>query len=148
MSVIANKINSYQVLKQKHQEAFNNFPMKFAFSNEQFKKGMEELGLKENDTDKIYSAGGGGFYRREDSKKLQEILLTSAKEMKAAIDNDPTGENFIYDMFIYELANHEYGYTGELDEALDALDLTMEEIKKDKRLLKGLKLAQKRFFED
>jgi hypothetical protein len=46
-------------------------------------------------------------------------------------------------MFVYELGNHEYSYTGDIDETLDALGFTIEDIKNDERLEKGLLLAMK-----
>ena len=35
-------MNSYVEMKERHQKEVNEFPMKFAFSDEQFKKAMEE----------------------------------------------------------------------------------------------------------
>ena len=46
------KINKYQELKEKHSKEFNKFPIKFAFSESQFKEAMKDLGLTEKDTDK------------------------------------------------------------------------------------------------
>lgn len=46
-------------------------------------------------------------------------------------------------MFCYELANHEYGYTYDLDPTLDALGLTIEEVRQNERLLHGLEEARK-----
>jgi len=66
-------------------------------------------------------------------------------ETKAAIDADKTGDGFIYDMFYYELANHEYCITYEYDETFDALGLTEEQVLADKRLLHGLKKAEKEY---
>ncbi len=67
------------------------------------------------------------------------MLARFEKEKQDAITGDSTGEGFIYDMFLYELANHEYCITYDLEETLDALDLTMEQIEADKRLTHGLK---------
>ncbi len=50
-------------------------------------------------------------------------------------------------MFAAELANHEYGYTYELDETLDALGLTLDKVKADKRLRKGLNKALKKYYD-
>ena len=47
-------------------------------------------------------------------------------------------------MFLCELANHEYNYTEDVEETLDALGYTWEQIMADKRLLHGLKMAQKK----
>lgn len=139
--------NTYLVLKQKHQNEVNDFPMVFAFGNAQFKEAMKELGLTENDTDKIYSIGGGGFIRKTDSEAFNEMFDRHNKEMKEAIEGDTTGDGFVFDMFTYELANHEYGYTRELDSTLDALGLTMDEIKANDKLVHGLKRACKEIIE-
>ena len=48
------KENLYQIIKEKHQKEFDEFPVAFAFSDEQFKEGMKKLGLNENDIDKLY----------------------------------------------------------------------------------------------
>lgn len=135
--------NTYKTLKDQHAKEFNEFPMQFAFSNEQFKEGMKKLGLKETETHKVYSFGGGGFYRRTDSKALGEMIERHNREMNEAIENDQTGEGYIFDMFDYELANHEFGYTWDLEPTLDALGLTMDEVKANERLLHGLNLAKK-----
>lgn len=47
-------------------------------------------------------------------------------------------------MFLCELSNHEYNYTEDVEETLDALGYTWEQIMADKRLLHGLKMAQKK----
>lgn len=135
--------NTYSILKQKHQEEVNNFPMGFAFSKKQLEEAMEKLGLTATDTDKVVSIGGGGFIRKTDSEALGEMWSRQKKEMKDAIDNDTTGDGFIFDMFAYELANHEYGYTGEIEPALDALGLTIDEINASESLLYGLNKAVK-----
>jgi hypothetical protein len=141
-------MNAYLVMQQKHQEEFNAFPMAFAFSNKQFEEGMARLGLKPTDTDKIYKLGGtGGFYRREDAQKFNKMVNRHDAEMKEAIAGDTTGEGFIFDMFNYELGNHEYIITGSVDDTLDALGLTMEDVKNDIRLAHGLKKARNAQFE-
>lgn len=131
----------YSLLKRKHEKEFNEFPMMFAFDNRQFEEGMKKLGLTKDDTDKIYSIGGGGFIRKSDSKALDNLLDRHEDEMKEAIANDKTGEGFIFDMFDYELGNHEYCITYDIGPTLDALDLTYEYVKNNENLLKGLKLA-------
>ena len=66
------------------------------------------------------------------------------EERRAAIAEDKTGEGFIYQMFLAELADHEYGYTGDAEDTLEALGYTWEQVTADKRLLRGLEMAQKR----
>lgn len=135
--------NKYSELKQKQQKEVNEFPMMFAFSNKQFKEGMEKLGLTETDTRKIYSVGGGGYIRRTDSKAYNEMFTRFEQELKDAIENDETGDGFIYEMFMYELGNHEYAYTGEIEPTLDALGLTYEDIQSNEKLKISLNKACK-----
>ncbi|WP_312573369.1 hypothetical protein, partial [Clostridium sp.] len=133
----------YKELKQKHQEEVNNFPMFFAFSQNQFDEGMKKIGLEASDTDKIYSLGGGGFYKKSDAEALHEMFERHEKEMESKIKTDTTGEGFIYDMFKYELNNHEYSYTGEIGDTLDCLGLTIEDVNSNKDLIHGLNKACK-----
>lgn len=133
--------NLYNDLKRKQEKELNNFPMFFAFSNKQFDEGMKKLDLQPTDTDKIYSFGYGGYYRKSDAKKLNEMFEKHGNEMKQNIKADKTGEGFIYDMFSYELSNHEYCITYDLDETLEVLCLTMKDINNNKNLSYGLKKA-------
>lgn len=135
-------MNTYLELKEKQQKEVNDFPMVFAFSNKQFDEGMQKLGLKPEETDKIYSIGGGGYIRKTDSKALSEMSERHKKEMDEAIKNDKTGDNFIFDMFNYELGNHEYTYTWDITDTINSLGLTIEEINNNKRLLHGLNKAR------
>ena len=102
---------------------------------------MEKLGLKETDTDKIISIGAGGYMKKSDEKAFDDILARHEAERKEAVNNDTDGTGYILDMFSYELSNHEYCYTWDVSDTLDALGYTREEINQDAKLLKGLNLA-------
>lgn len=135
-------MNSYIELKTKQQAEVNAFPMFFAFNDKQFADGMKSLGLKPTDLKKIYKLGNtGGFYRKSDAPAFREMFIRHDQEKKDAIAADPTGDGFIYEMFNYELGNHEYGYTRDPEPTLDALGMTMDEIKADPRLHNGWKKA-------
>lgn len=141
--------NLYKELHDRHQAEINAFPFGFAFSQEQFDKMMvERFNLEPTDTDKIYSIGGGGYIRKEDHQAMCDMIERHAKEKKDAIAADLTGEGYIYDMFVYELANHEYMITMTSDDTLDALGLTWEDVKADSRLSHGLKKAKKYILEN
>lgn len=109
---------------------------------------VERFNLTPTDTDKIYSIGGGGYIRKEDHQAMRDMFERHAKEKKDAIAADSTGEGYIYDMFVYELANHEYMITMTSDDTLDALGLTWEDVKADPRLSLGLKKAKKYIIEN
>jgi hypothetical protein len=142
-------MNAYSELKRKHDKEFGGFPIFFAFSNKQFDEGMAKFGLTPKDTDKIYKFGNtGGFYLRTDSERLHKMLTRFEKELQDAVDADSTGEGFIFDMFNYELSDHEYIITHDVSDTLDALGLEPEDIEKNPRLQHGLKLAKKRQYEE
>lgn len=138
-------MNAYAEMKTRHQERVNALPLKFAFSMQQFREMMESWGLTENDTDKIYKMGGGGFYRREDSQLIFNTFEENEIEMKAAISNDLDGSGFVKDMFRYELANHEYCITYDLEPTLDALGFSADDVNASPALLNGLRLARKEY---
>lgn len=141
-------MNKYRAMKDRHQAEVNAFPMFFAFSEKQFEEGMRKFGLEPSETDKIYKFGNtGGFYLKTDAEELRAMLLRHSLEMDEAIADDTTGEGFIFDMFYYELANHEYCITYEYEDTFDAVGLTSEEIYGNNALANGLKLATKKYLE-
>jgi len=134
--------NRYKILRDRQQREVNAFPFFFAFSEKQFTEGMKSFGLSAGEESKLYSLGGtGGFYRRTDHDRLHEMFDRHAEEHQTAVDGDTTGEGYIYEMFSYELANHEYTYTNDISSTLDALGLTAEDINADKRFQRGLAKA-------
>jgi hypothetical protein len=130
-------MGSYLNLKKKHQDELDEFPMVFAFNEKQFDEAMGKLGLTANDTDKIYSIGGGGFIRKIDSDKLSEMFERHSKEMEEGM-KDP---QFVYEAFSYELSNHEFIVTGDSTDALESLGITPEEVGKNQMWLGQLKKA-------
>lgn len=139
-------MNRYAEMRQRQQQEVNALPLGFAFSNKQFEEMMQGWGLDpDKDTDKIYKLGGtGGFYKKTDAQLIRDTLNKHDAELEEAIAEDTTGEGFIYEMFLHELADHEYGYTGEYDDTLDALGYTLEQVQADERLRNGLERAAKR----
>lgn len=134
-------MNRYREMKERQQEEFSRFPMQYAFSDGQFIKAMEALGLTPEDTDKVYKCPGGGLYRREDSQRLRAMIDRFDRELQEAIEADQTGEGFIYEMFCAELIDHEYGYTEDPEDALDACGYTWSQVQEDSRLRRGFDKA-------
>lgn len=77
---------------------------------------------------------------------MHETIDRHNKEMQEAIDADPDGTGFVYEMFLCEMDNHEYGYTGDLDDTLDALGMEWEEIEASEKIIAGLKKAQQKIW--
>lgn len=135
-------MNRYAELRERQQEEFNALPLGFAFSRKQFDEMMQEWGLDpEKDLDKLLRIPGGGYIQKKDADLLHQTMERHDAEMAAAIAEDETGEGFIYEMFLYELDNHEYGYTRDTEDTLDALGYTAEEVLGNPRLKRGIEKA-------
>lgn len=122
----------YLELKKQNELLFNEFSKNniywiFAFSTNEFDKKLNELNLKR---DEIVSIGAGGFIKKENIKNYNQLSRIMINEIEA-IKND---DDELKKAFIYELANHEYCITYDLDDTLDALGLTRKEIQDDIRL--------------
>ena len=133
--------NRYQEMRNRQQAEVTAFPMFFAFSNKQFEEGMHKLGLTIKDACQMCSIGAGGYCRKSDVPKLHAMFRRHRQELWAAITGDTTGQRFIHDMFMCELNNHAYSYTGEVDEALDAVGITPQHLADMPQLRHGLELA-------
>lgn len=138
---------TYQEMKKRQQEELKKIPIKYAFSDEQFKKGMEELGLNENDTDKVVNIGAGGFMKKEDVDSYKELNKKHFKEFWTEIAKDTIGDKFIKNMFLYELNNHEYSYTNDITDTLMSLGLSDKDIRENENVRTGLLLAEKEILE-
>jgi hypothetical protein len=130
-------MSKYTELKAKHQAEVNAFPFGFAFNQKQFDEMMIKWDLKPTDIREILSIGGGGYVRKSDADAMKEMFARHEAEHKAAMQDD----EYLYEMFNYELANHEYGYTQDLTDTLDALGLTIEEINANPTMADALKRA-------
>jgi hypothetical protein len=131
-------MNEYLKLKRQHQKEVNEFPMFFAFNNKQLEEGLKKFNVTK---DEICSIGAGGFMKKTDSILFKNMYEKHRAEMDEAILGDKTGEGFIRDMIQYEMDNHEYSYTGDIEDTLDALGLTIYEIINNPALKNGFKLA-------
>ncbi len=138
-------MNKYLDLKNRHQAEVDAFPMHFCFGEEQIKKKFAELGLdREKDLDKIVVIKGtGGFVLKKDAPALKEMLERHSREMDEAIAGDESGEGFIYEMFLYELNNHEYGYTYDASDTLRSLGLTLKQIEANPAMKHGWEKAKR-----
>lgn len=109
----------YTELKKLNESEITAFPLFFAFSQEQLEEGLKDL-----DTTKelLVNCGGGMFTRKTDRKKLDEMFTNFETRMADNMKDDA----FFLDAAEYELANHEYCYTYEIDDTLDSLSLSVD----------------------
>lgn len=135
------EMESYRQMQERHQKEMNNFPIAFAYSDQQFDDGMRRLGLDPSETDKVVSVFYGAFIRKEDHPALMEMFERHTREERDAFIRNE--DDWAYHAFRYELANHEFSYTGDYEPALEACGFTLEELKQYPDLVVSFRRAMR-----
>lgn len=132
-------MKTYQQLKISQAKEMNEFKgIFFAFSNDQFKEGMEKVGLASTDTKLIFSLGAGGYILKTRANNFGNMLKRHTQELKDLRKS----EKELVKAIAYELSNHEFCITGDVTDALEILNLTIEDTPKE-ILKKAIKLHNK-----
>lgn len=138
-------MNRYKELRDRQQKEFDEANlMGYAFGNEQFKALMERWGInpdKEEELKKVAHVYAGAYILVENIPAYKELRSRQTAEFEAAVAEDKTGDGFIYEMFLYELNNHEYGYTGDTEDTLEELGYSADDIMNNPQLKHGLEKA-------
>ena len=132
----------YRELRKRQQKEFETLPLHFAFGQKQLDQMLRGCGLDpKEDLDKIISIGAGGYILPKDVPLLIQMSARHKKEMSEAIAADKSGEGFVFEMFFSELMDHEFVYTGDPSDALEALGYTKAKVLADPRLKRGFEKA-------
>ena len=120
------KTQEYLDLKKRHEQELTDFPIAYAFNDEQLKEALKKLGVKS-----VYECvtvfGHGDIVKKGDAKKFIDLLKRHTQEVKDALFAD---KDFAYAAILYEMNNHEYciNYDGD-DEVLRCFGLEWEDLK-------------------
>lgn len=133
-------METYKQMKDRHQSEVNALPLAFAFSHDRYLERLAAWNITEEEANNgaIVGIGGGGFIRSSDRDLVISTFERIRAEEEAAIAADTTGDGFIYQMFLYELNNHEFSYTQDVDDTLTALGFTEADINDNPALKAGL----------
>lgn len=138
-------MNAYVEMQNRHQEMVNNLPIHYAFGKEQFREMMlKKFHLapsKKSNLDKIYALFGGGYALKSDKKLIDDTFYLIEHEKEKMVEEDSDGTHFVYDMFSYELGNHECAYTGDPMSAIYACGYSLDDINNNQKLLRGFSKA-------
>ena len=124
----------YREFKEMKQKEFNALPTMFAFSKKQLEDQIKKLNTNKSE---IVNLGYGMFMREKDLYLLDAFEGKYEAMEKELMKND----DYLLDAFLYELRNHEYIVTYEVEDALDVFGLTVEDVKNDKRMLIAINKA-------
>ena len=133
-------METYSQMKSRHQKAVDNLPMYFASGDRQFNELREKLGFEteEEMLNNVFTLGAGSIILKKDKELVMNTFEQNSKEMEKAMKDD----DFLLSAFEYELGNHEYIITYEIDETLDALGITPEEYSNSDRMKRIMKQAK------
>ena len=142
-------------MKDTHQKEVNEFGFifVFAFSNEEFIRKMAEeiqkrkpkctgITTMEGIAKHVVSIGAGGFVFKEDVDAMHKMFDRHEQERKLFNKEE---KNLVASI-LYEMENHEYGYTRDRYDTLMALGKTENDLKTDERFAKAWKKAEKKCF--
>lgn len=130
------RLNKYLDLRKKHEKELNDFPMKYAFSDEGLDKALKELDAKVEECTSI--TGCGDVIRKKDVPDWIGLM----KRQKAELDELMEDHDVAYEAFLYEMNNHEYAINWEGDaEVLGCFGMN-EKILEKKGLLSEYRRAQ------
>ena len=148
--------NTYTDMQVAHQKDINEFPFifAFAFSEDEFVKKLAEKikerkpqctgittmeGIKKH----IVGIGAGGYVFKEDVNVMNEMFKLHEEERKAFTES----ENNLVSMILYEMNNHEYGYTRDPYDTLMCLGKTYEDLETDEKFSSAWNKAKKKCFD-
>lgn len=127
------KRQEYVDLKRKHEQEMNDFPIAFAFNDEQLQRALEKLGAASKE-ECVTVFGHGDIVKRENAKSLVEMLQRHTNEIKDKLKEDV---EFAEAAFLYEMDNHEYAINWSADkDVMDCFSIDWEFIRKH-----GLQMA-------
>ena len=133
------KKNLYLELKERQQNELNNLPIYWAFGQSQIDELVQKLGFKTEDDllKNVFTIGAGSIILKKD----KELVLDTFKRHEKELNDNMLNDDFLQSAFEYELANHEYIITYDLDETLRALGIKKDEFYNDDRLKNIMSLA-------
>lgn len=119
------EFKSYQEMLKKHQEDISNFPIVYMFgkkSDAEIKSELGKIGAKcMAECTSVF--GCGDVIRKVDVPKLFSLLANNNKERNLFFVKE---ENLV-EGIVYEMNNHEYAYSYDDGDVLDALGKAEED---------------------
>lgn len=114
---------AYLDLMKKQQEELTNFPIAYAFSEEQLKEALEKLGATKEEC--VTVIGHGDIMKKSDAPKFMKMLKQHNEELHELLKDEEIAEA----AFLYEMDNHEYAINWDGDaDVLGCFCLTEEKL--------------------
>lgn len=120
------KKQEYLDLQNRHRKEVEDFPIAYAFNDEQLKEALVKLGA-DSTQECVTVFGHGDIVKKENAKPFIEMLKRHTKEVQ---DKLKTDLEFAEAAFLYEMDNHEYAinYDGD-DDVLRCFGMDYEDLR-------------------
>ena len=105
------KRQAYLDLLEKHRQEIDEFPIAYAFNEEQLKKALKKLGVDSTE-ECVTVFGNGDIVKKENAPKFIDMLKRHTDEVRNAMKD----EDFAEAAFLYEMDNHEYAINWDGDD--------------------------------
>ena len=120
------KKQEYLDLQKRHQKELEDFPIAYAFNDEQLKEALTKLNATREECVTVF--GHGDIVKRTDAKAFVDMLKRHTEEVKQKLRDDV---EFAEAAFLYEMDNHEYAINWSADEdVLACFAITFDDIRK------------------
>lgn len=98
------KTQEYLDLIDKQRKEIEDFPIAYAFNDEQLKEALKKLGVESTD-ECVTIFGSGDIVKKENALPFIEMLKCHTRIVQNKLKEDP---DFAEAAFLYEMDNHEY----------------------------------------
>lgn len=96
------KRQEYLDLQKRQQQEFEDFPIAYAFSEQQLTEALGKLGAEKSECVTVF--GHGDVVKKKDVPALMSMMKRHTKEIHEALKD----KEFAEAAFLYEMNNHEY----------------------------------------
>lgn len=101
---------AYLKLQEKQRKDLEEFPIAYAFNEEQLQQALEKLGAKKEECVTLWNCGD--VMKRVDVPAFEEMMKRHREEIYELLKNEQDAE----EAFLYEMDNHEYAINWSGDE--------------------------------
>ena len=116
---------AYLDLQDKQRKEIEEFPIAYAFNNEQLKEALKKLGNVEL-SDCCTVMNHGDIMLKKDAKRFIAMLRRHNKEVHDLLKSD---NDIAYEAFLYEMENHEYAINWDGDyDVLSSLGMNEKDL--------------------
>lgn len=114
---------AYLELQKQQRKELEDFPIAYAFNEEQLKQALEKLNATKKECVTVW--GCGDILKRTDVPAFKEMLKCHREEIHELLKDEQAAE----EAFLYEMDNHEYAinYDGDAD-VLACFDLSFNKL--------------------